>query len=108
MKFQKRFPEALATKKFLDSPFAKCPSLGKNQRIVRERLELNLEEYIELKKYAENLGLIFFASAFDIPSLDFLISAGVTIIKIASHSITNGPLLNAVKESGLSVILSLV
>ncbi len=107
VKFQKRFPDALATQKFLDAPFTKCPSLGTNQRTVRERLELNLDEYIELKKYAENLGLIFFASAFDIPSLNFLISAGIKIIKIASHSITNGPLLNAVKESGLSVILSL-
>ena len=35
VKFQKRFPEALATKEFLDAPFIKCPALGKNQRIVR-------------------------------------------------------------------------
>ncbi len=107
VKFQKRDPSALATKDFLDSPFAKCPALGTNQRIVRERLELDLDVFVRLREYAESLGLIFFSSAFDIPSLNFLIEAGVGIIKIASHSLTNQPLINEVKNTCLPVILSL-
>jgi sialic acid synthase SpsE len=106
VKLQKRSPADLATATFLDAPFEKCPILGSTQRVVRERLELSLPAYIELKEYANSLGLIFFASAFDIPSLGFLQQAGVGIIKLASHSITNGPLLDAAAATGLPVICS--
>lgn len=107
VKFQKRSPTDLATSEFLDAPFDKCPTLGHSQRQVRERLELSLDKYRRLRTYAESLGLIFFASAFDLPSLDFLIEAGIKIIKIASHSLTNGPLLKRVAELELPVIASL-
>lgn len=106
VKFQKRSPKDLAVADFLDAPFEKCPALGKTQRIVRERLELSLDEYRQLRNYAESLGLIFCASAFDIPSFDFLQQAGVPIIKLASHSVTNGPLLAKVADSKLPVICS--
>ena len=106
VKFQKRSPKDLAVSSFLDAPFEKCPSLGKTQRVVRDRLELSLGSYIELREYAESLGLIFCCSAFDIPSFEFLQQAGVSIIKLASHSITNGPLLAQIAASGLPVICS--
>jgi sialic acid synthase SpsE len=107
VKFQKRAPEHLASAAFLDAPFEKCPALGRTQREVRQRLELSLEGYQRLLNYAENLGLIFFASAFDIPSLDFLLEAGVKIVKIASHSLTNGPLLARVAQLKMPVIASI-
>ena len=107
VKFQKRSPADLATAAFLDAPFEKCPAMGRTQREVRERLELPLAVYRRLREYAESLGLVFFASAFDLPSLAFLREAGVTIIKLASHSLTNGPLLQEVARQQLPVIISL-
>ena len=107
VKFQKRSPSDLATADFLDAPFEKCPVLGSTQRVVRERLELPLDMYIRLREYAESLGLVFFASAFDLPSLHFLFEAGVNIVKIASHSITNGPLLDELAKRKTPVIVSL-
>jgi sialic acid synthase len=107
VKLQKRSPSDLASGDFLDSPFNKCPSLGCTQREVRERLELSLDSYVRLREYADELGLIFFASAFDLPSLEFLLKAGVKIIKIASHSLTNGPLLERVAQLKLPTVLSL-
>jgi sialic acid synthase len=107
VKFQKRSPSDLATSDFLDAPFEKCPVFGSTQREVRERLELPLDVYIRLREYAESLGLVFFASAFDLPSLHFLFEAGVNIIKIASHSLTNGPLLEELAERKTPVIASL-
>lgn len=107
VKFQKRCPDDLATAAFLDAPFEKCPMLGRTQREVRERLELPLEAYRRLRTYAESLGLVFFSSAFDLSSLEFLLEAGIAIVKIASHSFTNGPLLNRVAELKLPVIASL-
>lgn len=106
VKFQKRSPEDLATAAFLDAPFEKCPAMGRTQREVRNRLELSLQDYVGLREYAESLGLVFCASAFDLPSLDFLIEAGVSVIKIASHSITNGPLLEKLAATTLPVICS--
>jgi sialic acid synthase SpsE len=107
VKFQKRFPEKLATAEFLDAPFTKCPLFGSTQREVRERLELSFDEYKILEGYAKSLGLMFSASVFDIESLEFLTKLSDPIIKIASHSITNGPLLKEIARTGLPVICSL-
>ena len=107
VKFQKRYPSSLATKEFLDAPFLKCPTLGSTQREVRERLELSYDDYKELINYSNSLGVIFFASAFDIPSFEFLMKLEIPIIKIASHSMTNGPLLKKISESKIPVICSL-
>ncbi|WP_320172168.1 N-acetylneuraminate synthase family protein [Maridesulfovibrio sp.] len=105
VKFQKRSPADLATAEFIDQPFLKCPLFGRTQREVRERLELSEAELAELKKHADSLGLSFCVSAFDLPSLELVIRLGA-ILKIASHSITNGPLLERVAESGVPVIMS--
>ena len=107
VKFQKRSPRDLAVAAFLDAPFPKCPTLGRTQREVRGRLELSLDDYVSLRRYAESLGLIFCASAFDLPSVEFLLAAGVAVLKIASHSVTNRPLLQRVAATGLPVICSL-
>lgn len=107
VKLQKRSPADLAVAAFIDAPFEKCPALGKTQRVVRERLELNLNAYIQLREYAESLGMIFCASAFDIPSLEFLLEAGVTVIKVASHSVTNGPLLEKIAAYQMPTICSI-
>jgi sialic acid synthase SpsE len=107
VKFQKRSPSDLATAAFLDAPFAKCPEFGSTQREVREKLELSKDAHVRLKAHAESLGLVFFSAAFDIPSLKFLQDVGVGIIKIPSHSITNGPLLKEIAASKLPVVASL-
>lgn len=106
VKLQKRSPSDLALDSFLSLPFPKAPFFGATQRQVRERLELSEQAYRELYSYASSLGLVFFASAFDPVSLEFLNELGVGLVKVASHSITNGPLLDAVRASGLPTILS--
>ena len=106
VKFQKRSPQDLATADTLNSPFAKAPYLGATQAAVRSRLEFSPEQYSELLDYANSLGLVFFASVFDIPSLQVVVDLGIRLIKVASHSITNGPLLEAISKTDLSVIAS--
>lgn len=107
VKFQKRSPADLADAAFLDAPFPKCPAFGRTQRQVRERLELSMDVYRELRAYAESLGLVFCCTPFDLPSLDFLLQVGTPVIKVASHSVTNGPLLEAIAATNLPVICSL-
>jgi len=106
VKFQKRFPSTLAVSEFLDEEFPKAPVFGSTQREVRDNLELSFEEYRILKDYSESLGLIFFATAFDLDSLQFLLDLKVPLLKIASHSVTNGELLDAIAKTGLPVIVS--
>ncbi len=107
VKFQKRSPAHLATAAFLDAPFPKCPLFGSTQRAVRERLELSMAQLRELQAHAHELGLMFSVSVFDIPSLEAVLALELPVIKIASHSLTHGPLLQAVAQTGIPVALSM-
>ena len=106
VKFQKRCPDALATADFLDRPFHKCPQFGRTQRQVRERLELSLDDMRACKEHAEELGLLFTTSVFDIPSVEFALQLSPDVLKVASHSITNGPLLTRLAETRIPLIVS--
>ena len=53
-------------------------------------------QYVELIAYAKELGITFFATAFDIPSADFLAELDMPAYKIASGDLTNTPLLKHV------------
>lgn len=107
VKLQKRFMDDVATRELLDRPQTKDQIFGKTYREYREHLELNEEEYAKLKAYANELGLIFYATPFDKTSVDFLENVGVDVYKIASQDITHLPLIEHVAQKGKPVMLSL-
>ncbi len=88
------------------APYNSEHAFGATYGEHRAALEFGWDEYVELKAYAESLGLLFFATAFDVPSVDFLMRLGVPAIKIASASIVNRPLLEAASATGLPLIVS--
>jgi sialic acid synthase len=106
VKLQKRDNKTLYTEEFYNSPYNSENAFGPTYGLHREALEFNWEQYKELQGYALSIGLTFFATAFDIPSADFLHKLGVPAIKIASGDLTNKPLLQHIATLGVPVILS--
>jgi len=106
VKLQKRDNRALFTAEMYDSPYnsenAYAPTYGTH----REALEFSREQYQELKDYADGLGILFFSTAFDLPSADLLQSIDLQAYKIASGDISNTPLLRRVASFGKPMIVS--
>jgi sialic acid synthase SpsE len=106
VKFQKRDIPSLAISEVLDSEDLRFPDFGTTYREVREHHEFNFDQYIELKRCSKKFNLDFIVTPFDIKSVDFLINLGVDKFKIASHSLTNIPLLNYISNFNIPVIMS--
>lgn len=71
-----------------------------------QKLELPLEKFGTLKKYAERKGIVFISSAFDLESQEYLASIDVEMFKIPSGEVTNLPYLMKVASCGKPVIMS--
>lgn len=106
VKLQKRDVASLAIAAELDKQDLRFPKLGTTYREIREKHEFSLEEFQVLKGRADENGLDFFVTPFDIPSLEFLEVLGCERYKIASHSVTNLPLLNEIARTGKPALMS--
>jgi len=82
VKFQKRDINKVYTKEFLDSP--RDSKWGETQRDQKKGLEFDQEQYLEIDKYCKKNNIIWYASAWDLNSLDFLNSYNLKYNKIAS------------------------
>lgn len=104
VKFQKRTLDLVYTEEYLndyrESPF------GTTQRALKEGLEFNTEQYLELKDYAHSLNLDFIVSPWDEDAVDFICDIGVDCIKIASPCLHDINLLKHIREKEIPVILS--
>ncbi|MBN2139813.1 MAG: N-acetylneuraminate synthase family protein [Desulfovibrionaceae bacterium] len=106
VKFQKREVTALLTRAGREAPYTGKNSFGPTYGAHRAALELDMDDMARLKEYAESLGLVFFASAWDAPSLDQIVDLGVELLKICSADLVNVPLLRRYAETGIPTILS--
>ena len=106
VKLQKRDNRSLYTEDFYNSPYNSENAFGPTYGTHREALEFGWDQYVELKDYAKKLGLIFFATAFDLSSADFLKRLGMPCYKIASGDIRNVPLLKHVARFDKPMIIS--
>ena len=106
VKLQKRDNKTLFTKAAYYKPYDNENSFGLTYGEHREALEFGREEYMELQKYAKELGVTLFATAFDIPSADFLAGLDMPVYKIASGDLKNTPLLRHVAKLGKPMIIS--
>ncbi len=96
VKLQKRDNRALYTRDMYNKAYDNENSFGETYGEHREFLEFGLSEYQELKDFAKELGITFFATAFDFSSADFLAKLDTPAFKIASGDLRNIPLLKYV------------
>ncbi|OGI00308.1 MAG: N-acetylneuraminate synthase [Candidatus Melainabacteria bacterium GWF2_37_15] len=71
-----------------------------------KKLELSFEQFVELKEYCKDKGIMFLSTPFDLESIDFLNNLGMEIFKIPSGEITNLPYLRKITSLDKKIILS--
>jgi sialic acid synthase SpsE len=105
VKFQKRTPEVCVPKDQQsverDTPWGRMTYLE-----YRHRVEFDHDQYEAIGRYCATRGIAWFASPWDVPSVDFLELANPPAHKIASACLTDDELLERVRETGRTVILS--
>ena len=105
-KLQKRDNRGLYTRAAYNKPYDNENSFGATYGEHREFLEFGAKEYRELAAYAQELGIDFFATAFDMASAEFLAELDVPAFKIASGDLKSTPLLTRVAAYGKPMIIS--
>lgn len=107
VKFQSFLPEKLVKESTPKVEYQIGHSGGDTQFEMLGQLQLSREEHHALSQLAEDQGIHFLSTPFDLESLEFLTySVGVRRIKISSGDLTNLPLLHAAGRTGRPLILS--
>jgi len=104
VKFQKRDIDIVYTKEFLNE--SRESPWGKTQRDQKKGLEFDFEEYAEIDKFCKKLDIEWFASAWDINSLNFLKQFNCNFNKVASAMITDLNLLKEIAIEGKHTFIS--
>lgn len=105
VKFQKRNPERCVPPdirdKMRDTPWGYITYLD-----YRYKVEFQEREYREIDRYCRKVGIDWFASCWDVDSVNFMEQFSPAVHKIPSAMLTNRELLERVRETGRPVILS--
>lgn len=98
VKFQKRTIDVVYSPEVLETP--RESPWGSSTREQKEGLEFGKVEYDEIDRYCKELGIEWFASAWDLPAQEFLAGYDLKFNKIASAMATNLDFVRAVAKEG--------
>ena len=105
VKFQKRTPD-IATPEDMKHTRRETPWGEMSYLEYRYRVEFEREQYEEIAAHAQFQGVEWFASPWDVPSVQFLEDMGVATHKVASASVTDLEMLRELAGTGKPIILS--
>jgi N-acetylneuraminate synthase len=105
VKFQKRMPEISTPRDQWelqrDTPWGRMSYID-----YRHRVEFGVEEYATIDQHAKRRGIAWFASPWDLQSVDFLEAFDVPAHKVASACLTDDELLRRMRATRRTIILS--
>ncbi len=105
VKFQKRTPEICVPldqqSVMRDTPWGQMTYLE-----YRHRVEFDEADYRQIDEFAAELGLDWFASPWDVPSVDFLEQFNPPCHKVASACLTDDELLTRLAQTDRPILLS--
>lgn len=104
VKFQKRTIDKVYAPEELNVP--RESPFGTTNRQQKMGLEFNKEEYDEIDSYCKEIGIEWFASAWDIDSQKFLRNYNFKYNKVASAMLTVEPLLHEIAKEGKHTFIS--
>ncbi len=105
VKFQKRTPE-LATPVDQRNVMRETPWGYITYLDYRHRMEFGLEQYKEIDAYARKIGITWFVSVWDEPSVDFMEAFDPVTYKVPSAALTDHGLMKKLHSTGRPIILS--
>ncbi|HVZ39163.1 MAG TPA: N-acetylneuraminate synthase family protein [Candidatus Kapabacteria bacterium] len=105
VKFQKRTPELCVPLDQWhierDTPWGRMTYID-----YRRKVEFGVDEYVEIDSYCRSKGILWTASCWDEGSVAFMEAFNPPFYKAASASLTDMPLLEAMKQTGRPLIIS--
>ncbi len=105
VKFQKRTPELCVPKEQWnlerDTPWGRITYID-----YRYKVEFTKEQYAEIDKFCKDNNILWTASCWDEPSVDFIEEFDIQFHKAPSAALTDIELLKRMKQSGLPLMLS--
>jgi len=105
VKLQKRTPELCVPEDQRDI-MRETPWGYITYMAYREKVEFNEAEYSEIDRYCKEIGIDWFVSVWDEPSVDFIEAFSPVCYKLASASLTDISLLKKVHDTGRPMIIS--
>jgi len=105
VKFQKRTPE-LATPPDQHNVMRETPWGYITYLEYRHKMEFDLSQYQEIDAYARKIGITWFVSVWDEPSVDFMEAFDPVTYKVPSAALTDHGLMKKLHSTGRPIILS--
>lgn len=106
VKFTKRDLHEELSASAMNKPYDSVHSFGRTYGEHRAKLELNDEQHFELYRYTKSQGLDFVETLCAVGCLSMLKLFKPDKLKVASRDLTNLPLLEAMAETRIPIILS--
>ena len=107
IKYQTAVPELVVSRFAEKAAYQKqTTDAAESQLDMIRKLHFSFDGHRELKKYCDKIGIQYLSAPFDIPSVRFLASLELPLLKIPSGEITNLPYLEEVGRTKIPVLLS--
>lgn len=107
VKFQTAVPELVVSKFAEKAAYQKqTTDAAESQLDMVRKLHFDFAAHRELREYCDSIGIQYLSAPFDIPSVRFLGTLNLPLLKIPSGEITNLPYLEEVARLRVPVLLS--